>query len=110
MTIDGSYNLVMTIPSPAKDGTFFDGPVDFVLHGQPDGTLTGTVNVPGGPGAPISITKGYYTGSEFMQLIFNVGPGAWEIWARVAENGDVTGIVSMGGEGSPNKVVGKKVG
>jgi len=109
MTIDGSYKLAMTIPSPKKDGTFFEGQVDFVLQGQPDGTLKGTVKAPG-PGEPVPIKKGYYTGSEFMQLVFNVGPGGWEIWARVAENGDVTGIVSMNGEGMPNKVTGKKVG
>ena len=108
MSIDGYYKITMTIPSPKKDGTFFDGVVDFDLKGQPDGTLTGTVVVPGGKGAPAPITKGFYTGNEFIQLMFNVGPGAWVIWARVAENGDVTGMVSLGGEGMPNKVVGKK--
>ena len=108
MTIDGSYHVFMTIPNPSKDGTFFDGEVDFILQGQPDGTLTGTAKAPG-PGEPAPIKKGYYTGSEFMQIVFTVGPGAWEIWARVGENGDVTGIVSMNGEGMPNKVTGKKL-
>ena len=112
MTIDGAYHLIMTIPSPAHDGTFFDGVVDLVLKGQPDGTLTGTVSAPGGPpDKPAPITKGYYTGSEFIKIMFNVGPGAWEIWARVLENGDVTGMVSIGnGGGMPNKVTGKKLG
>ena len=38
------------------------------------------------------------------------GPGCWEVWARVDKNGDIEGMISVGGgKGFPNLVYGKKI-
>lgn len=81
---------------------FFEGEMTFVFEAQPDGTLKGTAN-----GAPINF--GFYTGDEFFKVDYPAGPGRWEIWARVYKDGNVTGMVSVGGGGFPNFVYGKKI-
>jgi len=87
---------------PCKN--FFEGEMTFVFEAQPDGTLKGTAD-----GNPIN--SGFYTGDEFFKVDYPAGPGRWEIWARVDKEGNVTGMVSVGGGGGfPNFVYGKKIG
>lgn len=82
---------------------FFEGEMTLVLEAQPDGTLKGTAN-----GDPINF--GYYTGDEFFKVDYPAGPGRWEIWARVDKQGNVMGMVSVGGGGGfPNLAYGKKI-
>lgn len=87
---------------------FFEGEMTFELESVPlkegidAGTLIGTAG-----GNPIN--SGYYTGSEFFKIDYPAGPGRWEIWARIDEDGNVEGMVSVGGGGGfPNFVYGKK--
>jgi len=82
---------------------YFEGDVTFVFEPQEDGTLQGTAN-----GTPI--VYGYYTGDEFFKVEYTVGPGQWEICARVDRDGNVEGIISVGnGKGFPNLCYGKKL-
>lgn len=81
----------------------FEGEMLFDFEPQPDGTLKGTAD-----GTPIN--WGFYTGDEFFKVEYPAGPGCWEVWARVDENGDIEGMISVGGgKGFPNFVYGKKV-
>ncbi len=82
---------------------FFEGDITFHLNPNPDGTLSGDAG-----GAPIN--SGYYTGDDFFKVDFNAGPGRWDISARVQSNGDIEGVISVGGgKGFPNLVYGKKL-
>ena len=82
---------------------FFEGEILFDFEPQPDGTLKGTAD-----GTPIHF--GYYTGDEFFKVEYPAGPGCWEVWARVDKNGDIEGMISVGGgKGFPNLVYGKKI-
>ena len=75
-----------------------------MLEARPDGTLKGTAN-----GDPINF--GYHTGDKFFKVDYPAGPGRREIWARVDKDGDVTGMVSVGGGGGfPNFAYGRKIG
>ena len=59
-------------------------------------------------GTPINF--GFYTGDEFFKVDFPAGPGRWEIWARVDNEGYIEGMISVGGnQGFPNFVYGRKV-
>ena len=93
---------------PLKDyGTpgenFFEGEMTFHFTPNPDGTLSGDAD-----GSPINF--GYYTGDEFFKVDFPAGPGRWEIWAKVDQEGYLEGMISVGGgKGFPNFVYGKKV-
>ena len=81
----------------------FEGDMLFEFEPQPDGTLKGTAD-----GTPIN--WGFYTGDEFFKVDYPAGPGRWEIWARVDENGYIEGMISVGGnKGFPNFVYGRKV-
>ena len=81
----------------------FEGDMLFEFEPQPDGTLKGTAD-----GTPIN--WGYYTGDEFFKVDYPAGPGRWEIWAHVDENGYIEGMISVGGNGGfPNFVYGRKV-
>ncbi len=72
-------------------------------EGLDAGTLTGTAD-----GSPINF--GYYTGSEFFKVDYPAGPGRWEVWARVDKDGNLEGMISVGGNGGfPNLIYGKKV-
>lgn len=81
----------------------FEGDMLFEFEPQPDGTLKGTAD-----GTPIN--WGFYTGDEFFKVDYPAGPGRWEIWARVDENGYIEGMISVGGnKGFPNFVYGRKI-
>lgn len=82
---------------------FFEGDMTFHFTPNPDGTLSGDAG-----GTPIN--SGYYTGDSFFKVDFNAGPGRWEIAARVDPQGDIEGVISVGGgKGFPNLVYGKKL-
>lgn len=81
---------------------FFEGEMVLQLEGQ-DGKLTGTAN-----GAPIE--GGYYTGDNFFKVTYHTGPGLWEVWAHVDDQGYIEGVVSVGnGGGFPNLAYGRKL-
>lgn len=81
---------------------FFEGDITLNLIPQADGTLKGDAD-----GAPIN--WGFQNG-EFFKVDFPAGPGRWEIWARVDSEGDVEGMISVGGNGGfPNLVYGKRI-
>ena len=81
----------------------FEGDMLFEFEPQPDGTLKGTAD-----GTPIN--WGFYTGDEFFKVDYPAGPGRWEIWAHVDEDGYIEGMISVGGnKGFPNFVYGRKV-
>jgi hypothetical protein len=83
---------------------FFEGDITLNLTANPDGTLSGDAD-----GTPINF--GFYTGDEFFKVDFAVGPGRWEVWAKVDREGNVEGMISVGGnKGFPNLVYGKKIG
>ncbi len=84
------------------DRNFFEGDMLFEFEAQPDGTLTGTAD-----GVPIY--SGFYTGDEFFTVDYPAGPGRWEVWARVDEDGSLIGMISVKGGGFPNLVYGKKI-
>jgi hypothetical protein len=101
----GARTIQLDLPDygQPREG-FFEGEMTLVLEAQPDGTLTGTAN-----GDPIHF--GYYSGEEFFKVDYPAGPGRWEIWARVHEDGALTGMVSVGGGGGfPNFAYGRKIG
>jgi hypothetical protein len=80
----------------------FEGDITLNLIPQPDGTLLGDAD-----GDPIH--WGFYQG-DFFKVEFAVGPGCWEIWAHVEPNGDVEGMISVGGgKGFPNLAYGKRL-
>lgn len=92
----------LAVPGPITEH-FFEGEMIFDFDPQPDGTLKGTAG-----GDPIN--SGFYTGDEFFKVDYPAGPGRWEIWARVDSDGNVSGMVSVGGgKGAPNLVYGKKL-
>ncbi len=81
----------------------FEGDMTFHFTPNSDGTLSGDAN-----GTPINF--GFYTGDEFFKVDFPAGPGRWEIWARVDNEGYIEGMISVGGnQGFPNFVYGRKV-
>jgi hypothetical protein len=83
---------------------FFEGDITLNLTANPDGTLSGDAD-----GSPINF--GFYTGDEYFKVDFPAGPGRWEIWAKVDKDGNVEGMISVGGnKGFPNFVYGKKIG
>lgn len=99
----GEAQIHVDLPDYGKPcPDFFEGEVTFVLEARPDGTLAGTANGD-------AIHSGFHTGEEFFTVDYQAGPGRWEIWARVDERGDVTGMVSVGGGGFPNFAYGKKI-
>jgi hypothetical protein len=100
----GAPTMQVDLPDYGKPcAGFFEGEMTLVLEAQPDGSLKGTAN-----GDPINF--GYYTGEEFFKVDYPAGPGRWEIWARVDQDGNVTGMVSVGGGGGfPNFAYGKKL-
>ena len=82
---------------------FFEGDILFEFEPQSDGTLKGTAD-----GTPINF--GYYTGDTFFKVDYPAGPGRWEVWAKVDEEGYIEGMISVGGGGGfPNLVYGRKV-
>ena len=82
---------------------FFEGEMTFHFTPNPDGTRSGDA---GGT----TINSGYYTGDNFFKVDFNAGPGRWEVAARIDSNGDIEGVISVGGgKGFPNLVYGKKI-
>lgn len=81
----------------------FEGEMTFHFTPNPDGTLSGDAD-----GSPINF--GFYTGDEFFKVDFPAGPGRWEVWARVDQDGYIEGMISVGGNGGfPNLVYGKKI-
>ena len=87
---------------PPRHGAF-EGDLTFHFTPNPDGSLSGDAE-----GQPIY--SGFYTGDEFFKVDFPAGPGRFEIWARVDEEGYLEGMISVGeGRGWPNFVYGRKI-
>ena len=81
----------------------FEGEMTFHFTPNPDGSLSGDAD-----GTPIH--SGFYTGDEFFKVDFPAGPGRFEIWARVDQEGFLEGMISVGGgRGWPNFVYGRKL-
>lgn len=105
MSISGTYKIRKSLPKPGgEEGEYFTVENTFVLVEEPGLKLSGTVDT--GDGEALPLDEGYYHPEGYFKIIYKVGPGAWEICARIFD-GKVEGVVSNAGGGGPNRAEGE---